>query len=328
MRKRVSLLSLTVVFLVVCAYVSPQAQEPDQTDSGAPSAIVIFPVGEKPNPNVAAMPPVAFNHALHEKWLKKKDGECVVCHHTGDPVACTSCHTVEGTADSEHINLDRAVHSLWITSQAKNKPVSCVSCHEKQLKHRECAGCHTRLVGNARDKESWCKVCHTISPKLGDEQMMEGIANNLPEKENEQIASATVKARTPIEYWSPMKAPYKVKIDALADQYEPVTFNHRHHVISLLERIQKKRLAGAFHTSPATLCVTCHHHSPASATPPKCSSCHSQQINVEQPDRPKLMAAYHLQCMSCHTDMKVARPRNTDCETCHMLKPATSAAKN
>ncbi len=87
-----------------------------------------------------------------------------------------------------------------------------------------------------------------------------------------------------------------------------------------MERIKDNKLAGAFHTDPATLCVTCHHNSPASVNPPKCVSCHSKTINPAEPDRPSLLAAYHLQCMSCHADMKVARPQKTDCTTCHKLR--------
>ena len=69
--------------------------------------------------------------------------------------------------------------------------------------------------------------------------------------------------------------------------------------------------------SQETLCSACHHNSPLSATPPKCSSCHTTSIDPKYPDRPRLKAAYHLQCMGCHKAMKVGRPKNTDCTTCH-----------
>ena len=48
-----------------------------------------------------------------------------------------------------------------------------------------------------------------------------------------------------------------------------------------------------------------------------CGSCHQTTIDPNKTDRPALKAAYHLQCMGCHTGMNVARPENTDCTGCH-----------
>lgn len=298
----------------------------EPTDSGAPSAIIIFPVGEKPNPNTVAMPPVAYNHVIHEKWMAKADKDCIVCHHTGDPVACTTCHTIEGSKDSKFVTLQTAMHAVEITSQEKNKPSSCVSCHEKQLRQRECAGCHTRLVKNPRESDNWCRVCHTITPSMSVAQMQRGIENKLPERQNERLAAETALARNQADYWSPMVGPYKVYIDSLKGQYEACYFNHRRHVSVLMKKIRDNKLASAFHTDPATICVTCHHHAPATSRPSRCISCHNKAIDWTQPGRPALKGAFHLLCMSCHTDMKVARPRNTDCETCHKLVPVTAAS--
>lgn len=325
MRKTALLLAAMVAAAAVCPWIpaSGAAAGLEPTDSGAPSAIVIFPVGEKPNPNIAAMPPVAFNHVVHEKWMAKTGRDCMVCHHTGDPVACTNCHTVEGSAKGNFVNLERAMHATEIAPRPEHTPASCVSCHIHQTTQRECAGCHGQLVRNARKKDSWCNVCHTIAPSMTPEMMAQGVAGKLSESKNEKVAEETALARKPVQYWSDQLAPSKVKIDALARNYGPCVFNHRHHALSMRSRIDANALASAFHTSPGTICATCHHNSPPSATPPKCSSCHGQSIDWIQPARPKLMAAYHLQCMSCHKDMKVARPRNTDCATCH--KPRQTA---
>ena len=291
---------------------SASAASLEHTDSGAPSAMVIFPVGEKPNPKGAAMKPVVFNHLVHEKKVEN----CESCHHTGDTVACTTCHTVEGKAEGNFITLERAMHAPKIAKRAKgNTPQSCVSCHEQQLKRRECAGCHV-LVKPVRN-DAWCAVCHTVAPSMTKEQMQQGIAGDLPAEQNEELAAETVLSRKPVPYLSPMMAPYKVVIDALAKKYEPSVFTHRRHVNSLMERIKDDKLAQAFHTKPETLCSACHHNSPLSATPPKCSSCHTTSIDPKNPDRPRLKAAYHLQCMGCHKAMKVGRPKNTDCTTCH-----------
>lgn len=296
----------------------------EPTDSGAPSAIVIFPVGEKPNPRAAAMPPVAFNHVIHEKWMTKSGKDCIVCHHTGDAIACTNCHTVQGSEKGNWVNLERAMHAEFITSKAEDKPASCVSCHIHQTKQRDCAGCHDHLVRNARQKEQWCAVCHSPTPAMSEAQLQAGITNTLSDIDNEKLADGMALARKQVRYWSPIVAPYKVKIDTLEKEYEPCVFNHRHHAISLMDRIKDNQLAGAFHTEKATICMACHHNSPPSATPPKCSSCHSKTLDWLPQARPNLMAAFHLQCMSCHKDMKVARPRNTDCATCHKPRPAAS----
>ena len=140
---------------------SASAASLEPTDSGAPSAMVIFPVGEKPNPKGAAMKPVVFNHLVHEKKVEN----CESSHHTGDTVACTTCHTVEGKAEGNFITLERAMHAPKIAKRAKgNTPQSCVSCHEQQLKRRECAGCHV-LVKPVRN-DAWCAVCHTVAPSM------------------------------------------------------------------------------------------------------------------------------------------------------------------
>ncbi len=310
-----------VTCLSALGYASPQTNTLEPTDSGAPSAIVMFPLGEKLNPEASAMAPVAFNHLIHEKWMGKAGKDCIVCHHTGDPVACATCHTVQGSAEGGFVTLYTAMHAQKVAPRKEGTPASCVSCHNKQLANRNCAGCHKTLVKDKKvQNEAWCVVCHSMTPEMTKKQMEAGIAGKLPASQNEALAVKTALARKQADYWSPMKGPYKVVINELQGKYEPCVFNHRHHVASLMERIKDNKLAGAFHTDPATLCVTCHHNSPASVNPPKCVSCHSKTINPAEPDRPSLLAAYHLQCMSCHADMKVARPQKTDCTTCHKLR--------
>lgn len=332
MRKGTFKLLLAALAVATCASIMALwpdcafAQTMEPTDSGAPSAIVIFPVGEKPNPSAAGMPPVAFNHLIHERWMSKAKKDCIVCHHTGDAIACTNCHTVQGSPEAKNITLYQAMHEANIKPRKEDTPSSCVSCHINQTRQRNCAGCHSQLVRGARTKTSWCKVCHTITPSMTVTQMQEGMNNKLSDRTNEKIATETALARMPVNYWSPMEGPYKVDIDTLKGEYEASNFNHRHHVQSMLDRIKDSRLAGAFHTQPATICVTCHHNSPATTKPPKCVSCHTVEIDRLNPGQPRLMAAFHLECMDCHTDMKVARPRNTDCTTCHKLRPVQGFA--
>ena len=151
--------------------------------------------------------------------------------------------------------------------------------------------------------------------------MRQGVAGALPLEQNEALAAATVLGHKPAPYLAPMQAPYKASIDTLADTYAPSHFTHRRHLASLMERIKDDKLARAFHNKPEILCSTCHHRSPLSATPPKCGSCHTKDIDPKNPNRPNLKAAYHLQCMGCHQGMNVGRPKNTDCTTCHKARP-------
>ena len=326
MRNGTSLLLLAAIALAGAACLtalgagSVKAAALEPTDSGAPSAIVMFPVGEKPNPKGAAMKPVVFNHLNHEK----KIDNCETCHHTGDPVSCSTCHTVEGKAEGKFITLDRAMHATNIAKRAKgNTPVSCVSCHEQQTKERrECAGCHA-IVTPKRD-QAWCATCHNVTPSMTPEQMQKGIKGTLLPGDNEALATETVLAQKPVEPVSPMLGPLKVVIDSLADKYEGSNFTHRRHLTSLMEGIKDDKLAQAFHNQPELLCATCHHRSPLSLTPPKCGSCHAKEIDKANPGRPNLMAAYHLQCMGCHKGMNVARPRDTDCTTCHKAAPKSA----
>ena len=312
MRNGTSLLLLAALALAGAACLtalgagSATAAALEPTDSGAPSAIVMFPVSAKPNPKGAAMKPAVFNHLVHEK----KIANCETCHHTGDPVACSTCHTTEGKAEGNFVTLDRAMHAT----------VSCVSCHEQQTKERrECAGCHA-IVTPKRD-QAWCATCHNVTSSMTPEQMQQGIKGKLPPDQNEALAAETVLNHKTVQPLTAMQGPYKVSIDALADKYEPSNFTHRRHVASLMERIKGDKLAEAFHNKPETLCATCHHRSPLSATPPKCGSCHTKEIDPANPNRPSLKAAYHLQCMGCHQGMNVGRPKNTDCTTCHKARP-------
>ena len=288
------------------------------TDSGAPAAMVLFPVSNQPNSGAMGMKPVVFNHKLHESTVQ----ECESCHHTGDPVACSSCHTVEGKKDGNFVTLDRAMHADNIIQRKGGRtPQSCVSCHEKRYSQRnECAGCHA--VVTPRRDAAWCAVCHTGVECMSAIQTAEALAGRMDPDVNEELARKALAAKKPVQYADPGAMALKVRIDALVDKYEANVFNHARHVNSIMNRISGDKLAQAFHSAPETLCQTCHHHSPASATPPKCVSCHTPGIDKQNPGRPPLKAAYHLQCMGCHDGMNVRRPAKTDCTGCHKERVA------
>lgn len=285
----------------------------EATDSGAPSAIVIFPVTDKPASAGQGMRPAVFNHLVHEK----KVTECETCHHTGDLISCTSCHTVEGKKEGGFITLERAMHAPKVDARADGKtPVSCVSCHNRNLKRPECAGCHT-LIPNPPKSAAYCAVCHDGPKSMTAEQLAKGRAGELPSDENLDLAAETVSARKAAAPIPVKDIPYTVVIGDIANEYEPSRFTHARHVGSLLKRIDGDKLAAAFHTDPASVCGACHHRTPPSATPPKCGSCHAREVDKSNPGRPVLKAAYHLQCMGCHKAMNVSRPQNTSCAVCH-----------
>ena len=325
MRNRTKLLLLAAIALVGAACLlfrepdgTMAADGPEHVDSGAQEAMVLFPASDKPNRGAVGMKPVVFNHKLHEGKVQ----ECESCHHTGDPVPCTTCHTVEGKAEGNFITLERAMHATNIApSKDGQTPHSCVSCHEKVYTQRqECAGCHNIVTPTRND--TWCAVCHADVPTMTREQLREGIAGKLDPEENAALAQTAIASRKPVSYLDPKRMKYKVSIDALVDKYGPNIFNHARHIVSLKNKIRDDKLANAFHSTPEIYCQTCHHHTPATSKPSKCISCHTPSIDKKHPGRPPLKAAYHLQCMGCHDGMDVKRPRKTDCTACHKLRTA------
>lgn len=308
----------TLCLLVWCTGAAGAA-ELEETDSGAPSAVVMFPVTGDGKAAVGSMKPAVFNHLIHERAVE----DCTTCHHTGDPQSCSDCHTLSGSPDSNGITLERAMHATNIAPRENgNTPVSCVSCHaERYQKKNECAGCHTTLVTPKRD-EKWCNVCHAAD--VTPDQLARGTAGSMTAEENLELAAEVVTARAEKAKttYPAFFAPTKVVIDSLAKEYQPHLFAHRRHVASLVDRIKDDQLAAAFHYQPEVMCATCHHNSPLSMTPPKCGSCHTETIDPENPGRPTLKAAYHLNCIGCHKAMNVYRPEATNCVACHKAVPA------
>ena len=313
--RQLLVLAMAMPGLLIIATLANAAPALEPTDSGAPSAMVMFPVAEKPSPFGAGMRPVVFNHYVHEGAVE----DCTSCHHTEDTVACSSCHTVEGIEEGNFITLERAMHAENIVKRSDDAitPKSCVSCHQENLKRRECAGCHS-IVPNPPRTEAYCASCHDVTPNLTKDQFMQGVAGELDSDENEELAAETVYMRK--QKAKPVNQhliPQKVLIDGIAKKYEGNLFNHKRHYSSLVKRIGEDKLAQAFHNGELALCSVCHHQSPPSLTPPKCVTCHTPKIDKNNPERPALKAAYHLQCMSCHKGMKVSRPQNRACTTCH-----------
>jgi len=269
---------------------------------GQPDATVMFPVSNK-GTAAAAMNPVPFDHKLHEG----KVAGCRSCHHVRIG-ACGACHTAEGTQAGYNVNLDRAMH-------AENTKRSCVGCHSERLKAPECAGCHG-FVKPPRGKD-YCAACHADASGR-NESFNAGVAGKLSLSEKKQLGEAAKKNKVYAGLPNLDQVPEVVMIDGLKDQFEATEFNHKAHLEAyVMGALEGNKLASAFHTDPAMLCAGCHHNSPPSMNPPKCSSCHGKTIDVKAPNRPTLKAAYHLQCMGCHERMKVEPVGKTECTGCH-----------
>ncbi len=250
---------------------------------------------------IGTMNRVAFNHKAHEGAADN----CRVCHHK-EMTACNDCHTVAGKKKGGFVTLETAMHRF-------DNDTSCFGCHTSQKQSKNCAGCHSVMETRKRKESATCLSCHTTPPKL--------IVADAGADELAAIAMLELQSRNlESSLYSQEDIPEVVEIKLIADKYEAVKFPHRKIVNKLMSNLQGNKLAGHFHTQPGTLCQGCHHNSPAATTPPKCASCHIKPVDNKELYRPGLMAAYHRQCMGCHTKMGIEKPSNVDCTGCHVEK--------
>ena len=264
---------------------------------------VVYVKRETGNPHPATpenqvpMGMVPFDHKGHEA----ANNTCRVCHHA-DLNACAKCHTVKGTQEGGRVQLAQSMH-------LRDSQQSCIGCHDTQQKLPECAGCHTSIQRRAKNNDASCLVCHFEQPSSGNPGIGE---NGLPQAE-EALQLRRAKAGP----YPEKDIPEIVEIKGLSNQYGPVALPHRKIVNKLQKNIERNRLAGYFHREAGTLCQGCQHNSPPAKNPPKCASCHGEPFDAQIPSRPGLMAAYHQQCMECHSEMAIQKPVATDCVACH-----------
>ena len=247
---------------------------------------------------------VPFNHKAHEAY----NDTCRVCHHA-DMNACARCHTLQGAKEGQYLKLAQAMHQL-------DTDQSCIGCHERNQKKPECAGCHNAIsrTRSFEQKES-CRMCHVEGRKI-----VAGVDASLDPK-NDMVAAMLLREREPVVSTYPDEdIPEKVVIKAISDQYGPAELPHRKIVKTLVANIKDNKIANYFHRDAGTICQGCHHASPETRKPPKCSSCHGKPFDMNNPLRPGLMAAYHQQCMECHSAMGLKKPKATDCAGCHKKK--------
>jgi len=272
-------------------------------DRGQPDAVVMTPpagsktVKKEAGPGSIAA--VAFNHKVHEQ----ANDTCRVCHHE-KIASCSECHTTEGKKEGGFVQLSQAMH-------AKQADASCVGCHNKQKEQPVCAGCHSFVP--YKNTEDSCAKCHNVPAELAPQS-----AEALSKEERVSVGMLVASSRQYTKGTYDLNdVPDRVTIDAMVNEYEAVDFPHRKIIKTMLAGIEGDRLAAAFHNEPGTFCQGCHHNSPVSKTPPACATCHGKPFELDQGDRPGLKAAYHQQCMGCHTAMRIEKPANTACNECH-----------
>ena len=247
----------------------------------------------------AKMKGVPFTHKEHEYYCES----CRECHHDRLE-ACNKCHTIKGSAKGGYVPLAEAYHSVF----AKQ---SCVGCHNRQVMKKDCAGCHKFIhnidVATNGPRKDTCDKCHT--------------------------GKKTVVVPKPI-FIKPIFASGKVKedikINVLEREFQPAKFPHKKIIEKLVEISNKSKLASYFHRIDTVhmrampICEGCHHHSKPRAeakvfNPPSCKSCHPVNFDPSNLDKPRLLAAYHQQCIGCHKAMKLGKAISK-CTDCHELK--------
>jgi len=242
---------------------------------------------------------VPFNHQAHEA----ANNSCRVCHHA-DLNACVSCHPPAGIEKGNFVSLQDSMHRI-------KAQMSCVGCHTtQQLSQPACAGCHKAIPPHKAQSQSTCLACHMEIPA--------GVDMQLDEK---RVAEMLLEARRPDRHtYKPDDIPEIVEINSLSNQFGAVKLPHRKIISKLVAGIGENKLAAYFHRDSTTICQSCHHNSPVGSKPPKCASCHGKPFDAQDPFKPGLQAAYHIQCMDCHAQMGIAQPVSTNCSGCHQAK--------
>jgi hypothetical protein len=249
--------------------------------------------------NINRMNFVPFDHKAHETF----NDTCRVCHHESlQP--CNECHTLAGIKQGKEVNLEKAMHQV-----GTNK--SCQGCHLIKENEKNCAGCHALMGKGQRKADDSCVKCHMAPiPEKG---------NTSDPDHDKSLAAAMLASRKPVAgAYNEGDIPEKVLIKDLSNQYEAVDFPHRKIVNALVNNIKDNKLALYFHSPEGTICQGCHHNSPVSKKPPLCGNCHGKPFDAENPLKPGILGAYHLQCIGCHKEMGMEKP--TGCTDCHNRK--------
>jgi hypothetical protein len=240
---------------------------------------------------------VPFDHKAHEN----NQDTCRICHHE-EMSPCNTCHTLQGKKEGAGISLEWAMHQ-------SNKNQGCNGCHGIKQQQEACLGCHG-AIGNHKEKqdENSCGACHMELP-------VDLNLTNTSETENndERIAKSLLEKRKIIGTYDMQEIPELVVIKSLSDQYKPADFPHRKVVNSLMKHIEGSKLAQYFHNQKGSICMGCHHNSPATSKPTSCNNCHGNTPDSKNVFKPGIRAAYHIQCLGCHNVMGIEKIGCTDC---------------
>ena len=238
----------------------------------------------------ARMKGVLFDHRSHESYTRS----CRTCHHK-TLNNCKTCHPLKGIAKGNKVHLADAYHRA-------SSGRSCVGCHESKKSEPNCAGCHHSIKGALTN--GYCLVCHSGSFREDQAvRRLETLNASLPEM-----------------------APEVIDIGVLKKKYMPVRFPHLAHVRKLFEISNRNRLANYFHADKAAICAGCHHYTPIEhkSPPPFCRDCHNVSFDLQDLKKPRLVAAYHLQCINCHKRMKLKPLKCTDCHAEKLMDKSLS----
>ena len=261
---------------------------------GQPDAVLIK-TGEKYGPEPTMMR-VPFSHQAHEQYTDT----CRVCH-LASLESCAKCHPLTNTKVGKKITLETAFHKIGHQS-------SCIGCHSSKQQDKNCSGCHAFIAKGDQKELSTCLRCH-MAP--------------LPERTGVLTTSkAAMMARLIPQLWQEtfgtiyrVSVPEKIVIKDLVDRYEAVEYPHRKVFDTLVKQLQHSKLAQYFHNEETTLCLGCHHNTPAAGKPPRCGSCHGLPFDKNHLHRPGIKASYHQQCMGCHQKMGIKE--YLSCTACH-----------
>jgi len=251
--------------------------------------------GQKDKPLIeidnSKMKGVLFDHKTHEKYSRT----CKECHHQ-TLYPCKECHTLTGSTNGAGINTANAYHDVF-------SKYSCAECHNKKKTEANCAGCHSQLsmmdIKAKTPNKEICAKCHT------------------GKKEISEPAPLTA------DKLDPEVVKKDVEIKILEKEFNPSKFPHRKIIDKFVKISNESKLGRYFHTDLQVLCAGCHHQSSSEAeakkdTPPNCKNCHSISFDPRYPNRPRLLAAYHRQCIKCHQEMNLEKPKK--CTECHEEK--------